>query len=72
MLQWAACRSKPRQHACSGSWDLLCSDTPRTASIDRLHAALHALPHLSLSTMHLRAWTLTSPYCFLLKAIAGL
>jgi hypothetical protein len=24
-----------------------------------------------LSTMHLRAWTLTSPYCFILKAIAG-
>lgn len=52
MPQWATRRSKPRQHAYSGNWNLLGSDTSRTASIRFLHTTLHALPHLLQAVSH--------------------
>lgn len=47
MPQRAVRRAKPRQHVWRSSQDLLLSHSSPTASIDRLHAGLHAMSHLS-------------------------
>ena len=52
MPQRAVRRAKPRQHVWRSSQDLLLSHSAPTASIDRLHAGLHAMSHLSQAISH--------------------